>query len=380
MDFGFGTGRSSRAGLLLIAAISGRALAAAAQRAGYRSLVMDMFCDSDTAVLAERMAGIPGSLQEGIDGEKLISEMKRLAGTSRPDAVVLGSGFERKADLVDDIARHFPLAGNGGPAIRRVKDPWLLANDCAELGIPHPTFRWTPPPDPENWIAKTAGGAGGAHIKRAHDGGAAPGRYFQRFVDGTNISALFVADGNAARIVGFSRQWTSPAPSTPYRYGGAVRLKRFDRASAATITDWLSRLAHRAGLLGLCSADFIRAKDGYRLIEINPRPGATLDIFDSADAPLLEAHLRACRGQAFRLPSFDDCMASMVAYASRPLPDFPRIAWPDWTADRQSPGTRLITGDPICTVFARGPSAAATHRALKIQVRQLEASWHGDRR
>lgn len=380
MDTEFGTARSSGSGFLLIAAISGRALAAAARQAGYRSLVADMFCDSDTAVLAERTARIPGNLQDGINGERLISEMKRLAGKSRLDAVVLGSGFERKADLVEEIARHFPLAGNGGPAIRRVKDPWLLANDCVEFGIPHPAFRWTPPPDAENWIAKTVGGAGGTHVKRAYDGGAAPGRYFQRSVTGTNISALFVADGNAAHVVGFSRQWTSPAPSTPYRYGGAVRLKRFDRADAATVTDWLSRLARRAGLLGLCSADFIRAKDGYKLVEINPRPGATLDIFDSADAPLLEAHLRACRGEAFRLPSFDDCMASMIAYARRPLPDFPTIAWPDWTADRQSPGTRLIAGDPICTVFARGPSAAATRRALKIQARQLEACWHGDRR
>lgn len=376
---GSGRVRSSGTGLLLIAAISGRALAAAARRAGYRPLVTDMFCDSDTAALAERMARIPGSLQDGIDGEKLISQMKRLAGKDRPDAIVLGSGFERKADLVDEIAQHFPLAGNGGPAIRRIKDPSLLANDCAELGIPHPAFRWTPPPDPENWVAKTAGGAGGAHIKRAHDQCATRGRYFQRFVAGANISALFVADGNAAHIVGFSRQWASPAPSTPYRYGGAVRLKRFDRADAATVTDWLSRLACRAGLLGLCSADFIRAKDGYRLVEINPRPGATLDIFDSNDAPLMEAHLRACRGEAFCLPSFDDCMASMIAYASRPLPDFPTIAWPDWTADRQSPGTRLIAGDPICTVFARGPSAAATRRALKIQARQLEACWNGDR-
>lgn len=376
MDSGFGTPRG--AGAVLIAAISGRALAAAVRRAGYRPLVLDMFCDSDTAALAERTARIPGSLQDGIDGDRLLSSMKRLAG-KRMDAVVLGSGFERKADLVDEIARHFPLAGNCGATIRRVKDPSWLANDCAGLGIPHPSFRWTPPPDPDNWIAKTTGGAGGTHITRAVGEAPASGRYFQRFVAGTNISALFVASGDAAHTVGFSRQWTSPAPSTPYRYGGAVRLKRIDREDAATVTDWLSRLTRRVGLVGLCSADFIRAKDGYRLVEINPRPGATLDIFDSVEAPLLEAHLRACRGQAFRLPRFGDCMASMVTYARRPLPAFPAIAWPDWTADRQSPGTRLIAGDPICTVFARGPSAAATLKALRFQARQLEACWHGDR-
>ncbi|RUT92049.1 hypothetical protein EOD12_35280, partial [Mesorhizobium sp. M7A.T.Ca.TU.009.02.1.1] len=50
--------------------------------------------------------------------------------------------------------------------------------------------------------------------------------------------------------------------------------------------------SRRAGLVGLCSADLIRGPDGYKFIEINPRPGATLDIFDDVDAPLIEAHLR----------------------------------------------------------------------------------------
>jgi predicted ATP-grasp superfamily ATP-dependent carboligase len=370
--------RSSGSGFLLIAAISGRALAAAARRAGYRPLVTDMFCDTDTVTLAEGTARIPGDLQHGIDGEKLVSAMKQLAGKNRPGAVVLGSGFERKADLVDEIARHFPLTGNSGSTIRRVKDPLLLATDCAELDIPHPAFQWNQPPDLENWVTKAAGGAGGAHIRRANGEASASGRYFQRFIAGTNISALFVADGDAAHIVGFSKQWVSPAPATPYRYGGAVRLRRFDRAETATVKGWLSCLVRRASLLGLCSADFIRAKDGYRLVEINPRPGATLDIFDSDDAPLLEAHISASRGEAFRLPSFDDCMASAIAYARRPVPDFPAIDWPDWTADRQSPGTRLIAGDPICTIFARGPSVATTCRTVKTRARQLEAHWHGN--
>ena len=236
----------------------------------------------------------------------------------------------------------------------------MLANDCAELGIPHPAFRRDPPSDPENWVVKAVGGAGGSHIARANGDPPAAGRYFQRFVSGRSVSALFIGDGNSARIVGFSRQWLSPAPAAPYRYGGAVRLRRFDRSHAARIGRWLSGLTQRAGLVGLCSADFIRDANGYQLIEINPRPGATLDIFDSSDAPLMEAHLRAARGEPYRLPRFADSMASMITYAAAPVPQFPAIDWPDWTADHQSPGTRLIAGDPVCTVFARGPSAGAT--------------------
>jgi predicted ATP-grasp superfamily ATP-dependent carboligase len=364
---------------LLIAAISGRALAAAARRAGYAPLVADFFCDTDTVALAERTAKLPGDLRSGIDGAAIADVLRRLAGRDEPVALVLGSGFERQPGIVDELARHFPIAGNRTEAIRRVKDPQILAADCAALDIPHPAFRFDTPPDPENWMAKAVGGAGGVHVAPASGRPPAPDRYFQRFVAGQSVSALFVASGNSARIVGFSRQWLSPAPGSPYRYGGAVRLRRFQRSDAEKIGGWLSALTRRAGLVGLCSADFIRNADGCHLVEINPRPGATLDIFDSEEAPLMEAHLRAARGEPYRLPRFANSMASMITYASRAVPEFPPIPWPDWTADHQSPGTRLTAGDPVCTVFARGASAGTTERAVRTHARQLQRQWEGDR-
>jgi predicted ATP-grasp superfamily ATP-dependent carboligase len=365
--------------MLLIAAISGRALASAARRAGYGPLIADFFCDTDTVALAERTVTLPGDLKDGIDSARVIETLRTLAGDESPAAVVLGSGFERKPDLVDAVARHFPLAGNSGGAIRRVKDPQTLAADCAELCIPHPEFRRDRPPDPQNWIVKTAGAAGGTHVRRANGENPAEGRYFQRFLRGQSVSALFVGDGRKARIAGFSRQWTSPVPSAPYRYGGAVRLRRFDRQDAARIGGWLSALTQRAGLIGLCSADFIRNADGYHLIEINPRPGATLDIFDSPEAPLMEAHLRASRGEDYHLPNFTDSMAQMVAYTASSVKRFPAIDWPDWTADRQLEGTQLLPGDPVCTVLAHGPSALATRKAVKAQARALRTAWEGGR-
>ncbi len=449
-------------------------MAAAARRAGYAPLVADFFCDTDTAALAERTALLPGNLLDGIDPAKAVEVLARLSPDEQPVAVVLGSGFERRTALVDAIARRFPLAGNKGAAIRRVKDPQALAADCAALGIPHPEFRWEPPEDAANWVSKTAGAAGGAHVRRGdaegphlsqrsmaseapltvspcwratspslrggeepkldlaeeprlerdeefrlerrlgkrHPRGSSsspprsggevarvkpetvrgngavaeeygeepsPARYYQRFISGRSISALFVGDGSGARIVGFSRQWASPTAEAPFRYGGAVRLTRVDRRETEMVGGWLGGLAARAGLVGLNSADFIRNRAGWHLVEINPRPGATLDIFDSMDAPLMEAHLRASRGEEYRLPRFADSMAAMITYAARPIARFPALAWPEWTADRQSAGTALVAGDPVCTVFARGTSAAATERAVRAQAVELQQAWQGDR-
>lgn len=380
---------------LLIAAISGRALAAAARRAGYRPLVADFFEDADTRRLAARTAVLPGNLRDGIDGALAIETLGTLAEGEQPAALVLGSGFERKPDLVDEIARHFPLVGNAGATIRRIKDPAMLAADCAELNIPHPEIHFDRPADPENWLVKTAGAAGGAHIRQANrtdpepagqteiasapaDGGKTDGsHYYQRLLHGESISALFVADGRGARVVGYSRQWTSPTPSQPYRYGGAARLRRFGRRDAASIGAWLSGLTGRTGLRGLCSADLIKAGGSYHLIEINPRPGATLDIFDGFDAPLMEAHLRASRGEHFRLPVFADSMAQLIAYAEAPVAKFPAIDWPDGTADHQSEGTGLSRGDPVCTLFANGSTVAAARKAVRQKLRALRPAWQG---
>ena len=103
---------------MLIAAIAGRALAAAARRAGYRVLVADMFCDMDTVALADRTAKIPGDFHRGIDGDRLIETLEELASGDEPQALVCGSGFERRPEIIDqdEIVRRGQVLATG-PAI-----------------------------------------------------------------------------------------------------------------------------------------------------------------------------------------------------------------------------------------------------------------------
>src|SRR5688572_25857952 len=96
MRFPLPARKPDRPPALLIAGVSGRALAAAARRAGYRPLVADFFCDTDTVALAERTVVLPGDLQHGIDERFVIETLRRLAGSDAPRYVVLGSGFEHQ--------------------------------------------------------------------------------------------------------------------------------------------------------------------------------------------------------------------------------------------------------------------------------------------
>lgn len=360
---------------VLITAISGRSLAAAARRASFRPLVADLFNDSDTLRLAERAIRLPGNLQSGIAPDGLVDRLAVLAGADEPQAVIYGSGFERTPELIDAIARRFFVAGNSARTIRAVKDPESLAGLCTSLMIPHPEISMDQPERLDGWLMKLAGGAGGSHVVRADGDAVKPGRYFQRFVAGRSISALFIADGREARLVGFSRQWSAPSETSPYRYGGAVRLLRYHKRKRAQIAEWLTALTARTGLVGLCSADFIDGQSGLSLIEINPRPGATLDIFDSEETPLLREHLNAVRGATVKRPAYAGSLASAIAYTSHPIRLFPSIEWPDMTADHQPPGSVLAAGDPICTVFASARSAASAEQAVKNRVRALAAHW-----
>jgi predicted ATP-grasp superfamily ATP-dependent carboligase len=363
---------------VLIAAISGRSLAAAARRAGFRPLVADLFNDADTLALADRAVKLSGSLQDGITGTRIVAELIELAGDDKPVAVIYGSGFERNPEMIAAIAERFTVAGNSAQTVRMVKDPAGLARMCMELGIPHPDIRFEVPDCPEAWLTKMTGGAGGSHVKRANGDITDGGRYFQRFIPGRNLSALFLADGKHAHIAGFSRQWSSPSQTTPFRYGGAVRLRRYDREKTAKIGNWLTALTGRTGLVGLCSADFIDGNGGPVLIEINPRPGATLDIFDCEATPVLRQHLLAVMGSNISMPAYKGSAASAIAYTARAISAFPQVDWPALTADHQLPGTALQAGDPVCTVFATAASAAAAERAVKHRVKQLGVNWRGD--
>lgn len=363
---------------ILIAAISGRSLAAAARRAGFRPLVADLFNDADTLALADRALKLSGSLQSGIDEERITRALAELASDDQPVAVIYGSGFERRPEMIEAISRQFQIAGNTAETVRLVKDPSALARLCSELSIPHPDIRFDAPEHPQDWLTKLAGGAGGSHVKPANGNASGHEHYFQRFIPGRNLSALFLADRQYAHIVGFSRQWSSPSEHTPFRYGGAVRLRRYDKNKAAQIEEWLTALTKRTNLAGLNSADFIDGDAGLHLIEINPRPGATLDIFDCDQTPLLREHLRAVMGSNITLPAYKGSTASAIAYTAKAISAFPKIDWPALTADHQMSGTTLEAGDPVCTVFATAPSAAAAMRAVKSRVKELAVNWRGD--
>jgi uncharacterized protein len=359
---------------LLIAAISGRALAQSARRGGYLPLVADFFGDEDTLQAAGAHVRFGGALARGIEEHHLMQALQEVSRHRPPVGIVCGSGFEDRTGLLNRVAERWRLFGNAASVVARINDPENLAATCRDAAIPFPDILVSTPPAPQDWLVKRIGGAGGAHIKPAsHAAGGAV--YYQRKMPGIPISALFLADGRRAELIGFSSQWSSPAAGKPYRYGGAVRPAPLAATMQASLAASVGRLAAAASLVGLNSADFLVHDDRYWLLEVNPRPAATLDIFEPPQGSLCALHISACAGTLAAVPrGGEGAKAAAIVYAEEDIASFPALDWPDWIADRPSRGSTIKAGEPLCTVYACGPIASGA-KALADQRRQMVLAW-----
>jgi predicted ATP-grasp superfamily ATP-dependent carboligase len=342
---------------ILVIALSARALAAAARKAGDEPLAADVFDDLDTREIAAASARIDGGLDSGIERAPLLDALNRLAAGREPIGAVCGVGFEDRTELLDAIEERWLLFGNAGEAVRRAKDPEHLAALCERLAIPHPRIARAPHP---GWLAKRQAGSGGAHVAMgAGRSDRTAEWYWQERAPGAPVSALALASGREAMVLGFSAQWPDPAPAAPYRYGGAVRPASLPAEIADELAGAAQKIVQALRLVGLNSVDFLVRPDGWHLIEVNPRPGATLDIFEPEHGSLFDLHMEACRGRLPTAPpTFAGAAAARTLYARRSVASVPAIDWPDWTADRQPADTAVPAGAPFCTILARAAEAA----------------------
>ena len=316
--------------------------------------------------------------QNEISIENLARRVVEVTGSSSglcyvPYEEAYGSGFEDRPRLLEAMARRVPLLGNSGPVVARVKDPADFAATCRTLGIPHPEIRFEGCAE-AGWVEKRCGAAGGLHVQRATAKARRAGTcYLQRYAEGAAVSALFLADGRRALVLGFSEQWCDPTPRHPFRYGGCARPASVPLVQVDSMRETVARIVLEYGLRGLNSADFLVRADGYDLLEINPRPGATLDIFRHPS--LFRLHVEACRGRMpDRAPAFRGAAAAVVVYAPARLILKPGFLWPDWTADRQDAGKPVESGAPLCTVVARARSTEAARLRVMDRAQSILAS------
>lgn len=359
---------------IIIAAYSARALASSAVHAGFAPLSIDVFGDVDTRSASLASVKLDGGVSEGLTLDKVAGAIEKLNSVHEPIGLVYGAGFEHQPETIAAIARGIRVFGNGAKTLKRAKDPVALARVCEANGIRHPEVAFGPRDDPMLWLMKKRGGAGGDHIRVADAlSRAPPDSYCQRRVAGRSVSALFLANGRETDIVGLSTQWTAPSPSSPFRYGGAAGPVKIDGAQAMEIARAVAALASEFDLAGLNSVDFLMTEDALWLLEVNPRPGATLDVFESKEAPLFARHVAACEGRFTPAPATTAFKAAEIVYAPHDIVIRMSRNWPDWAIDRSPAGTSIAAGDPVCTVLGSGATVDLARESARARARKIIA-------
>ena len=349
---------------LAVAAVSVRLLAEAALQAGHRVVALDLFGDQDTQRACTQWLPIGDPASMRIDGPRLLAALAELARSGDVAGWIAGSGFEAQIDLLARGAELLPLIGTAPPDVQRVRDPKAFFACLDAHGIAHPPLQYAAPLDPVGWLAKDPGGCGGWQVRPASSRAERlpQGAYFQRQVPGLPMSATFVANGRDARVLGFNRQLVRRFGAHPFVFCGVVGPLALDETLERELGGVVRTLAAEFGLRGLGSLDFMLDGEQFALLEVNPRPPASLALY--LDGLPMQAHLRACLHGELPDPA-PDCAAplrgSEIVFARAPL----RLgteavrelaAWPQ-CHDLPRAGSAFAAGDPLCSLTAQADSA-----------------------
>ena len=377
---------------ILIVANSARMLAQAAKNAGFKPLVIDLFADMDTQGYAEDCRQVK-SLAE----QDLAPAVDYFVERYAVSKVIYGSGFEGYPESLYYLNSRLVVLGNHPDAFARQLDKQVFFSTLDQLNIPHPEVVFSAPVDcSDDWLLKPMQGQGGAGIKRYHAGDIADNSiYWQRFQAGTPHSALFLADGQQLQVIGFNSQWSVRLSETQeFVFSGVINSCDLSDMHKAEITVWLKQMVPVFGLKGLNSLDFIH-KDGCSyVLEINPRPSASMQLYDQ---DLLGRHIQACvEGQSVGRNSVV-CLAAWqgyhsVQYAIKPLlrptgyqivyaehdlviPD--QFEWPDWCMDLPKSGDMCRVEQPICSIIAHQKNSRSVVEQLRTKQQLIISKLKG---
>jgi predicted ATP-grasp superfamily ATP-dependent carboligase len=398
---------------LVVLGASARALAESAARAGWSVYAADLFRDLDLEAWARRAVQVPAVATTSSPG---YPSGLRTAAAGFPDGApwCYTGGIENHPDLVDALAAERRLAGNSGRVLRALRDPAVVADAARSAGLAYPKTAFTPVAIPRDgtFLVKPLRGAGGRGIARwtaAAEESLRTGhardtpRIWQEFVAGVPISAAYCMSAGRSRLLGASRQLVGEpwCHAREFSWCGAVTGGE-PPAVEDSLLDGLDRLgavlAERVRPVGLVGIDLIVDGSGtMSVIEINPRPTASMELYErGGTGSLARLHLAACGcdgGDVETSPSpiaadrpgarakavlFAESETHVSASLAEALTSHSRF-WGEADGgcpavrDLPRPGSVLAAGAPAVTVFACGHDGDDALATLRSRVAPIDA-------
>lgn len=376
---------------VLIIGSSGRLVAEALHHAGFIVDVFDCFADTDTRQAARQVVVVTDTPQVPcLPDPSVLLPLVREWKKHHPTGWILPtSGFESTPETLASLALLGGYAGNAAKSVQRCKDPWEFARVSQSCGFASPEI--SPPPvslphltHPHNahaeytpsrasilssspiWLKKKIGGSNGGHIEiLASDPceGLTLPFYAQQKREGEALSVLFLSDleHNEARVtvLSYHRQYLAAGRNTPFRLGGLVTATNLSEQVQTTLHRACVELSRQFHLKGLNSLDAIWDGQELWLLEINPRPPASLSLHPlDTQATVLRAHLASF--EAVRSANVLDGLNTekhnllnpgfAIVYASGLLSIPADFRFPSGCHDLPALPRTFQDGEPVCSV------------------------------
>jgi predicted ATP-grasp superfamily ATP-dependent carboligase len=185
-----------------------------------------------------------------------------------------------------------------------------------------------------------------------------PTEVVQRRVDGLSCSAVAIADGRGAVVLGLTEQLHRPRS---FNWTGNVTPPRLPESERAELEGELqavcAEVAARFGVRGAFGVDAVWDGRHAWVLEVNPRPSASLELFGPGS---FEAHVRGARGLGLPVagspPARSCATVKLVLFADRTV-WAPEPGW--WPAglvrDIPRAGETIKRGAPVCTLVSASP-------------------------
>jgi predicted ATP-grasp superfamily ATP-dependent carboligase len=188
----------------------------------------------------------------------------------------------------------------------------------------------------------------------------------QRHIRGLSCSAVAIADGRDATVLGITEQLHRPPG---FGWTGNLTPPRLPEGEQAELEGRLeavcAEIAARFGVRGAFGVDAIWDGRHAWVLEVNPRPPAGLELFGPGS---FKAHVRAARGLGLPVagspPATRCAKVKLVLFAPRDL----RAPDPGWwpaglVRDIPHAGETIRRGEPVCTLISA--TAEATELAAR---------------
>ena len=338
-------------------------LALAARQAGFKPLVVDLFADQDTRDVAEAFHKVTS-----LAVKEISPVINRYVDQYNVRDVVYGSGLEAVPESLAWLNHNFNIMGNSCESFHRVINKKEFFRCLRKLDIPFPQTQFYKPETAGQWLIKPGIGKGGVGIRKwlvdDHDEEQQVNVYWQRQIEGISMSVLFLADGRNVQIIGFNQQWTEPGS---FVFSGIIKTQDLSAKLQLQVVHWLTKLIPEFNLRGLNSLDFMVDGELCLVLEINPRPPASMMLYDAEfKSGLLQEHLNACNGRlTFDRQASPEIIALQVLYASKDLYISAGFDWPDWSMDRPVCPCKIYRSQPLCCIIATDSNSQQVYQQLR---------------